>query len=310
MPIPGGSSSAPVVEPTVVTAGTARLADDTGSTLITLTSADVATDPIAVESWDLGFPEVRAVADADPAADGEIDATTHVGARGITAQMTVVGDDTDTAGVWYRRLRALCHPRRRYWLHMQRDGWAAERRIQVRPDSLTDPIDSTAAVLLTVQASWRAPYGLWQSITDDTVTLAPSGATEPGFTFPVHFPYTFGTGVASGATTVTVDDESEPTLPTIDIYGPCVNPVVSNLTAGTQFAFTSLILTAGQFVRITFRDRTVLLDGSAASSRYGDVDWTVSTWWTLQPGVNQLAFTPTAPTAGCQARVSWPSLWI
>ncbi|WP_322767687.1 phage distal tail protein [Frankia sp. Cr1] len=311
MPIPAGSSPeapTPTVTPTMP--GTARLADPAGITLLTLTSDAFGADPFAVGAWNLGYPEVRAVTEADPGADGEIDSTSRVGARGITAEIVVVGDGVDTVGVWYRRLRALMHPRRRYWLHLRRDGWPAERRIQVRPDSLTDAIISGSAVGIATQAGWRAPYGLWESTASHTAVITPSGSVEPGKALPWRFPLGFGAGLASGSATVVVDSESEPTLPSVDVYGPCINPVLINLTTGSQFAFTSLTLAAGQFIRVNFRDRMVLLNADTASSRYGDADWTVSSWWALQPGVNQIAFTPSGPGPGCQAVLSWPDLWM
>lgn len=295
-----GSSSGP---------GTARLVDNSGGELLVLTSTIASSDPIAVESWDLGFPDIRAVTQADPGADGEIDLTSRVGGRAITAACNIVGD-ADSTGTWYRRFRALMHPRRRYYLHLQRDGWSSERRILVRPDSLTDAIDSTSTAAIETQAAWRAPGGLWESVTATTVTINASGSVEGGMSFPVTFPLGFGTGTISGSATVAVDDEGEPTPPTWDLYGPCTNPVVTNTSTGEQFGFATLVLASGEFVRVDHGARTVYLNADANASRYGDVDWTVSTWWLLTPDAAQVAFVPASPGAGCHALLSWRDRWI
>jgi hypothetical protein len=95
----------------------------------------------------------------------------------------------------------------------------------------------------------------------------------------------------------------------IFLFGPCVNPRFENLTTGQQIRFVTT-LTAGQFLEINVRDRTVRLNGLVAQNRYNTLDFATSQWFDLPPGASLLRYRPDTITAGAFARVSFRSSWI
>ncbi len=250
---------------------------------------------------DLGWPEVRSVSDPLAGGDGEVDSTQFVGARAITAALTLsrpVGPKIDL-------LRGLCHPGRRLWLHVSRSDWDGERRILVRgKDVAVVPANLTRA-----QVGFRAPGGLLESVLPDTDILSPVGASSGGVDYPVEYPLEFDPVLVPVAALLNVGG-TVPALPVIDLYGPCSNPVVRLLGTGEQIRLL-MPVAAGQFVRVDMAARTVLLNGDPNQSRYGRLDFATSSWWALPVGNQvQVVFSPEAPGAGCQAVLKWRRTWI
>jgi hypothetical protein len=95
----------------------------------------------------------------------------------------------------------------------------------------------------------------------------------------------------------------------ISLFGPCTNPRFENLTTGQQLRFVTT-LTAGQFLEINVRDRTVRLNGLVAQNRYNTLDFATSQWFDLPPGESLLRYRPDSITAGAFARVGFRSSWI
>ncbi len=250
---------------------------------------------------DLGFPEVRAVSDPLAGGDGEVDSTQYVGARAITAALTLsrpVGPKIDL-------LRGLCHPGRRLWLHVARDDWDGERRILVRGNDVA----AVPANLTRAQVGWRAPAGLLQSVVADSVTLSPVGNASGGLAYPETYPVAFDPGLVPGAALISVGG-TVPAPPVVDIYGPCGNPLVRLVGTGEQVRLL-MPVAAGEFVRVDMAARSVTLNGDLNQSRYGRLDFASSSWWTLPVGdAVQVVFSPEAPSAGCQAVLTWRRTWI
>ncbi len=245
---------------------------------------------------DLGFPEVRAVSDPLAGGDGEVDSTQYIGARAITAALTLsrpVGPKIDL-------LRGLCHPGRRLWLHVARDDWDGERRILVRGNDVA----AVPTNLTRAQVGWRAPAGLLEAVTADSVTLSPVGNASGGAAYPATYPRAFDPGLVPGAALLQVGG-TVAAPPVIDIYGPCHDPLVRLVSTGEQVRLL-MPVAAGQFVRVDMAARTVLLNGDLNQSRYGRLDFVSSSWWALPVGsAVQVVFTPEGPRAGCQAVLVW-----
>ena len=99
-----------------------------------------------------------------------------------------------------------------------------------------------------------------------------AGITLP-FTAPVQIP---APGSASGVVSVN-NPGSAPTDFIGDLYGPVTNPFLSNDTIQAVLALRDLVLPAGQFVRVLFRERQLWLNGT--ERLHGKVDWDRTTWW-------------------------------
>ena len=84
-----------------------------------------------------------------------------------------------------------------------------------------------------------------------------------------------------------------PTRPTVSIFGPCVNPVVTNFTTG-EIMQCIISLVSGDELDIDFDARTILLNGQ---SRYS-TKTTASTWWEIAPITVEIHFNANAFVSG------------
>lgn len=123
-----------------------------------------------------------------------------------------------------------------------------------------------------------------------TVTLSVA-TTLGGFTFPITFPLSFGSGGTSGLFSIN-NVGNAASAPFFRIYGPITNPVLRNETTGEQLSL-NLVIASGDYVDIDVKNRTVLLNGTA--NRYFNL--TSAQWWYLQPGVNQVRYSATSGTS-------------
>lgn len=272
----------------------------TGARLVGLTGVEllVFDDPVRLQQLTVGYPDVRAVSSPVPGQDGENDITRRTGASAITLDLSVQDLWPTGRDVLIDRIRGLCQPGLRSWLHVTSSDWPAERRILVRGDQA--PVQFTAPGLQKMSVGFRAPRGRWESTVEQTQVLFPSSGAAGGATFPWTFPLSFTAGNVPGASSIT-NGGTVDALPFFDLYGACTNPVIKNLTTGQQVAFTGLTVGAGDFIRVDMQQRRVLLTNDPGQSRYSLLDFTTLSWWGLPPGVSQIAFVPGNPGSSCQA---------
>lgn len=143
-----------------------------------------------------------------------------------------------------------------------------------------------------------------QQVVGETGDIAETGGLAPPFTPPLILP---SVGDGAGAVVVT-NPGTAASDPVIDIYGPVTNPEVSNLTQGLAIAFDDVTIAAGDFLRIDFAARTVLLEGT--SDYRAKIDWDESDWWDpgadgLLPGENVIQLRGDSVADPATARVSF-----
>lgn len=283
-----------------MTLTTARLVDDDGTGLEVLRFDD--SIGVVLTSLDIAFPDVRATSSLKTSQDGTIDTTLYTGARTITAELLL------PATGWYSvedALRAVLHPAARYYLHVQRPGWASERRILVGGRTYTPDMGQPKRA----QIGWSAPLGMFEDLQLTGATLFPSlSGAGGGITLPTPLPFTFTAGTVPGAALVTVAGTA-PTPITVDFYGPCTNPSLL-LTGKSQKLALNLSIAAGDFVRVDFDARTIWLNNDQNLSKYASLNFPVSSWWPLPVGHQVVAFNPATAGVGAQAVVTWRSRWI
>lgn len=95
------------------------------------------------------------------------------------------------------------------------------------------------------------------------------------------------------------------TYPVLTIYGPVVNPTVSNLTVGQQIQL-NYTLVAGETLVVDTLNRTVKLAGLA--DRYGAVDFSNTEWWGLVPDTNDIRMGGFG--SGASLVVEWRDAWL
>jgi hypothetical protein len=155
---------------------------------------------------------------------------------------------------------------------------------------------SQGRVWQEVVVDLQAPDPCWF---DATATTLPLAGLTGGLAFPASFPASF----AAMGSTMVVTNEGDIAAPVrIQIPGPCLNPVVENLTTGEQIALTLDVL-EGQTVLIDTAYGNLLCRLQASNGtqtnamQYLSSD---STFWQLLPGENIVTFS----TPGGSAEVS------
>lgn len=301
--------SAPIVATPVVEL--ARL-EATGLASLDLhAGCTVDVDGIALSQLDLGFPAIRAVTYPRADGDGEDDETAYHGARVVSVALTMFRGGS-AAAVMVDRLRAFCGPKMRPRLVYRLNG-QDERQATLRVTQQSAPVGLPRKSLIDVQAQWSCPTGKLFSTAQQLANINPAGAAEPGRAYDLVFDRTYPS-LASGGQTVTVDGNLE-TDPLIRIFGPCTNPKIENQTTGRKLEFTAnggIVLAVGDYLEVDVRNRTVRLNGLAdvGSNLYGRLDFAVSKWWALVPGVNLIRYYPVASASPSVAELTWYSAWL
>lgn len=268
-----------------------KLTDTYGTITIRPTSAS-ANDPILCREWDLGAPQVRVTSTPRNGGDGDIEGAGYTGSRTVTMELQIFGDDTHSPYWYAERLAAMTHPARKPVLSLRRgapDSGGDTWTMNLRGNPFSISYGKRAAAMLEMQLSFECPDGYLLSPLRQYQSLAASAVTITGWALPLILPLNLGTGAGSNPGIVINLDSAAPVAPVIAIYGPITNPKIS-LDTGEVFAFKGLTLGSGQFVHIDMNEATVRLNGDVDSSVYHLVDWTVSTFWRLQPGVNTITY--------------------
>jgi hypothetical protein len=143
-----------------------------------------------------------------------------------------------------------------------------------------------------------------------TGAVVPQAGTPLPWRLPVAL---IAPGAASGVVVVT-NAGTAPADPVVEMHGPALTPAIVNDRLGLQVRL-ALSLAAGQFVRVDFRDRSLLLGGSEDVGALLDRDAT--TWWDdadlsqmgLQPGDNPLRYSADGLQDPAFATVTFNDAW-
>ena len=182
------------------------------------------------------------------------------------------------------------------------------RIVNARCRKLSAPIDVTFEMgyaVVTVQLVASDPR-IYDASPSTTSILLPTSAS--GMTFPATFPLGFGGIVGSGGVGFAGNVGNVETRPVLTIAGGvCTEPFLQNLTTGETLAL-SLSLTATDDVTVDMDAQTVYINGTGDRSSYVEPG---STFWTLQPGLNQIGFhSQDGQPTGATLTVSWRSAWL
>lgn len=261
----------------------------------------------AVAEVDLGFPEVRRVADNRPQADGTIDRSQYHGARTVSLDVSVWKESATSLTRLVDDLRAFCRPGARPWLVFDADG--SERMIRLAVDQQSAPI--TNPVLRKVRAQWVAPDGRIYATTEKVRAVNPGTEGETGRTYNLTFNRTYPFSGGPGSLAVT-NDGTTVTEPVLRIFGPCTDPIVINDTVGKRLKFVGLSIAGGEYVEVDVANRTVRSNGltDPGFNRYRYLDFVVSEWWGIEPGRNVLRFQAATWSVPSQVEVLFRSAWL
>ncbi len=124
--------------------------------------------------------------------------------------------------------------------------------------------------------------------------------TVGGLTLPITLPISIGATLISGRVAV-VNAGNTDSPPLLSITGPCPAATITHLRTGRRL-FVADAIDTGRTLTIDTADQTALLDGTTLRTVTGS-------WWHLDPGVNQIAFSATAYDAGALLTIAHRSAW-
>ncbi|WP_298330337.1 phage tail domain-containing protein [Haloactinopolyspora sp.] len=264
----------------------------------------------------LSLPQVRS-GDTDRSLDtGQLQGLNFLGGRDVTLTLDLVATDADAALTALTELAtatAVSSTEQPLWLNLTGTPLAVMCTVRKR----AFPIDfkfTAALVRVTLALHATDPRLYGASSTGSVGLQLPSG----GLIFPLTFPMVFGSASPS---TVTVDNTGNvESRPVLTITGPVTNPVVSNTSVAGAPALTisnplqtGYTVLAGDQLVIDMDLRTVsyYAGGVGAGNPADRRGWIApgSSWWTLQPGVNDVEFSSgdTSLTSATLAVTSAPA---
>jgi Siphovirus-type tail component, C-terminal domain len=250
---------------------------------------------VALTTFDLGSPSPRSIIDTRPGQHGATDATRYYGPRLIALGGRVVA--STAASLWsnFDDLKGALVAGSTHTLKIVRDGTGIAERCQVRVDgALESPVVAgTVGPIMRFGVTLLAPDPRWYSDTLSQGSYDPTDSGTGGLTFDLDFELTFN--VSSGATLTTDNQGTISTPPYFTVTGPVVNPKITNETTGESIYTTGLALSTGATVEIDVANRRCLLGGT--TSRPDLIDSSLTEWFELQPGINQLRMTGSGMSA-------------
>lgn len=111
----------------------------------------------------------------------------------------------------------------------------------------------------------KASNPLWYNPTQQVYVYG-VGSGASGYTFPLTFPFTFGGSNVNQTQTITYPGDY-PTSPTIQIYGPITDAVITNLTTGVLLDFTGTTINSGDYYTIDTRYGHISVTDSSGTNK-------------------------------------------
>lgn len=198
----------------------------------------------------------------------------------------------DRAGVEQKRRRIAAAFNPRYapgtlvWTQEDGTQYALRCVALSGSPSFTPGRQAQGRVWQEVVVDLQAPDPCWF---DATATTLPLVGLTGGLAFPASFPASFA---AMGSTMIVVNEGDIAAPIRIQIPGPCLNPVVENLSTGEQIALTLDVL-EGQTILIDTAYGNLLCRLQAANGTQTNAMQHLtsdSTFWQLLPGENIVTF--------------------
>lgn len=203
---------------------------------------------------------------------------------------------------------------------------------ELRPTLLIDHEDGSDPLIVTLsqgtvtapiqQATHRdvvlrfqAPAGVMESAEIHTATILPGAGGVAGIEFAstiefgptVEFPF-----IEPPGTVEVANSGDRNAFPVIRAFGPfgdegntADETEIGNVTTGKTLVFVGLGISAGDYLEVDFRQRTILVNSLSTQSRYQYLSFPDSAWWSLAPGVNEVSFRPDTFSGNSQMQVFW-----
>lgn len=264
---------------------------------------------VAHVNLDKTFPAIREVTSDRTDNDGTDDTTSRHGAAAVSIALILYQGGGTRAVI--DELGGFCHPSQRPYLLVSDDEWAQDRRVLLRADQFSWPIEAGQGATRKVQASWKAPAGVWEAATETLLTVLADTPGTGGRSYPRTYPRTY-TSTTSSSKVDFVNPGNVACHWTARFYGPCVAPALRNEVTGQRLQFSStLTLAGGEYVEVDSAERTAYLLSDSSQSRLGDIQFESNTWWQLgHRGTQQIRYTPQSASPGSIAEFRFRPKWF
>jgi hypothetical protein len=123
-----------------------------------------------------------------------------------------------------------------------------------------------------------------------------------GLTVPLTVPFSVNAVTVSGRATCE-NFGTSPAFPRVLVYGPVTDARLTNVETGEQL-IVGMTLEDGEYMDLDFAAHTAYLNGNA--SRRGYIS---GTWFSLRPGVTQVAFNSPTYSDSASAQIVWRDTW-
>jgi len=264
-------------------------------------------------------PSVREVIDDRTGSDGLVDNTLYLGPSAVSMSLRLFS----ATRALLDEFSAFLAPWARPYLVISDTDWTADRRIRLRTDTYSKPLEAGQGLTRVVQFQWKAPDGIMEGATLQTVNVMPTidpttglvlNATVGGFAVNSTLGGTGGFAMhaanVAGALSVTTAGTARSHW-TAFLYGPCAGPKLSNDSTGQDIIFTDdLTLNPGEYVALDSRNRTVYFMSDPNTSYLSFVDYADSDWFVFEPGDNEIRFHPSSASSGSVAQIFYRPGWI
>lgn len=257
--------------------------------------------------------ELRENAEPNPDRDGQIPGPVLRGPRVIVGEVTIVGADRADVAEREQALRAAMRPVSALWpllVHGRHPG-PATLTIDVRPSQpfAAADGDNWTRRLKRCQFAVKAPDPRLLDPVWQTAIVEPPPTEGGGIDFPLTFPLVFDGQAYRGGLVVTAGDDD--TWPLLTVHGPITDPVLANSTTEQLIAVTGTIA-AGETLEIDPARRVLTHDDGAGGREdwYPHLDRSVSSWWPLVPGANDVALLGDATDTTTRLGLLWRDSYL
>lgn len=268
---------------------------------------DLGANGWVVQAVDLGHPVVREVVSDVAVGDGTDDHTEFVGGRNLLLSMHL--SDVADRQAAMDDLGVYLDPSARPTLAIATETWRSARRITVRHSDLSGVWEHPRYLEFSLGfRSVGSPYFTGAEHT----SLAWPAADIPGRTYPRFYPWSYPSSEGYG-NAVLDNDGNRPAHWVARIFGPVTGPALIRSHGGTEASLAfdvDFSIAEGDYVQVDSSARTVLLNGEAGASRYGDLDFSVTEWWRVPPGANTVRLDASTYTTPAQAEITWADTYL
>lgn len=264
------------------------------------------------------LPGIRNQDDNRGYQDGMWTGRDFLSGRSLVFVMTIRGDSNFSMQYYLNLLQANLVPQQQGTglLQFQLPGSSLQRiNARVRRRAITINTDYSSG-MATATYEFFCPDPRYYDDTEHTTNLI-NATTTAGRTYNRVYttapsavynnPYEDGMyfGGGAGAPNLITNNGWATSNPIITIEGPCVNPKVTNVTAGL-YLLVDTTLGTGDTLILNTDYRTVTLNGINRRALLNNA----STWFAAPPGTSYYTFTATGTDGNTSCVVSWRNAYI